>query len=103
MLAEGGTAPLLYSLNGSTYQQNSFFNNLTEGNYTISVADANSCLTDEPVYIDAPTPILVSLGNDITIYEGETANIQAEVNLPIDSLTSIFGLYSTQIASIVYP
>ena len=90
VLAEGGTAPLLYSLNGSTYQQNSFFNNLTEGNYTISVADANSCLTDEPVYIDAPTPILVSLGNDITIYEGETANIQAEVNLPIDSLTSIF-------------
>lgn len=44
--AAGGTPPLQYSIdNGTSWQLNSLFSGLSQGNYNIVVLDANNCLT----------------------------------------------------------
>jgi gliding motility-associated-like protein len=61
--ANGGTAPLLYSLdNGTTTQSSPNFSNLTAGNYTVSVIDANACQKDSLLTIaPANAPIIDSI------------------------------------------
>ncbi len=52
-----GTAPLQYSINGNTYQASNVFSNLTPGTYTVTVKDANGCMTTVTVTIpDSPAP-----------------------------------------------
>ncbi len=41
--ASGGTAPLMYSINGNNFQLASTFSNLSAGNYSVTVKDANNC------------------------------------------------------------
>lgn len=44
LTASGGSAPYTYNKNGGTYQSGGTFSNLTVGNYTMGVKDANGCL-----------------------------------------------------------
>ncbi|AMM50354.1 hypothetical protein TH61_03010 [Rufibacter sp. DG15C] len=48
---KGGTAPYTYSVDGSTFQGSSDFNNLMAGPYTVTVKDANGCATQKTVTI----------------------------------------------------
>ena len=43
VLAIGGTPPYQYSLNGIDFQNGATFNNLSNGQYTVSIRDANDC------------------------------------------------------------
>jgi gliding motility-associated-like protein len=57
----GGTTPLQYSIDaGLTWQFTNTFSNLSIGNYTIIVKDANNCQTSSGVIniIDLPAPII---------------------------------------------
>ena len=45
IIAESGTQPYMYSINGGAYQEDNIFENLEEGTYSVSVKDAND-LTD---------------------------------------------------------
>jgi len=47
--ATGGTAPLQYSINGTTYQVSTIFNGLAAGTYTLYVRDFNGCIRTLPV------------------------------------------------------
>ncbi len=58
--ASGGTAPLEYSINGTTFQSSNIFNNLAPGNYTLYVKDALQCYTTLPVTISNISLPLVS-------------------------------------------
>jgi subtilisin-like proprotein convertase family protein len=49
--ATGGTGTLQYSLNGGTFQQSNVFQNVANGNYTITVKDVNGCTTTTSVTI----------------------------------------------------
>lgn len=51
--ASGGTAPLDYSINGTTFQSSNIFSNLAPGNYTVYVKDANACYTTVTATITA--------------------------------------------------
>ncbi|MBT2160032.1 T9SS type A sorting domain-containing protein [Zobellia barbeyronii] len=46
--AGGGTGPYTYSINGGDYETSNLFEDLSAGNYTISVRDANNCTFTEP-------------------------------------------------------
>jgi ligand-binding sensor domain-containing protein len=41
--ASGGTAPLMYSINGTDFQASEVFADLANGNYDVTVMDANGC------------------------------------------------------------
>jgi uncharacterized protein (DUF2141 family) len=49
--AIGGVAPLQYSKDGITFQASNIFNTLLPGTYTITVKDANGCLTTRAVVV----------------------------------------------------
>ncbi|ALI98382.1 T9SS type B sorting domain-containing protein [Rufibacter tibetensis] len=48
----GGVAPYTYSKDGVTFQASTTFPNLLAGTYTISVKDANGCLSSETVEVE---------------------------------------------------
>ncbi len=49
--ASGGTAPLQYSINGTTFQSGNQFTNLAPGSYTIRVGDAGGCIVSSTVSV----------------------------------------------------
>ncbi|QHL87503.1 T9SS type B sorting domain-containing protein [Nibribacter ruber] len=53
----GGTAPYLYSINGSSYQSEALFAGLATGTYTVYAKDANGCLTTTSVLIKENAPV----------------------------------------------
>ncbi len=87
--AQGGASPYEYSLNGSAFEANGQFTNLSPGLYTIVAQDANGCEAAEILAINAPVPVAVELGDNIRIELGDSATLHALVNLPFDSLASV--------------
>jgi hypothetical protein len=71
--ASGGTAPLTYSINGTTFVSSNTFNGLSAGTYTVTVKDANGCQQTFSTTITEPAPLsltcatTVSNGSDGTI------------------------------------
>jgi predicted RNase H-like HicB family nuclease len=58
VLANGGTAPYVYVLNGTDAQSGGMFNNLTEGEYVVEVSDKNGCkVMSNTITLDAPEEI----------------------------------------------
>jgi len=49
--ASGGVGPLQYSIDGIIFQTGNNFTTLTPGTYTVTVKDANGCLTTKTVTI----------------------------------------------------
>ncbi len=80
--ANGGTTPYLYSIdNGVTYQTTTIFN-VTAGIHTVTVKDANGCITNIPVTVDAlDRAMKVDLGNDKTICVGSSTTL-ASITTP---------------------
>lgn len=62
--AGGGVAPYQYSLNGGIYQSSNLFSGLNNGNYTVTVIDANNCVlkTNNTVNIAIPNAVVSVLG-----------------------------------------
>ncbi len=87
--ATGGDAPYQFSLNSSDFQNDNFFNGLSAGVYQVIVQDANGCEISESFVINAPIPVDVELGDDVSIELGSGAIIQAIVNFPDSLLTYI--------------
>lgn len=87
--ASGGTLPYRFSLNDGAFQGNNVFLGLDAGSYTIIAQDANGCETEEIILINAPVLVDVELGDNIKISLGDNATLEAVVNVPFDSLTSV--------------
>jgi gliding motility-associated-like protein len=69
--AAGGTAPLLYSIDGGiNFQTSNIFAGLDSGQYQVLVKDANGCTANSATGLTAlPTPV-VFLGEDTTVCAG---------------------------------
>jgi large repetitive protein len=56
-----GTAPLLYSINGNTFQAGNAFTNLTPGTYTVTVKDFIGCIATVSVVVgNNPAPTVTA-------------------------------------------
>ena len=85
----GGVPPYRFSLEGGPWQNAAAFTGLAAGTFEISAQDANGCEVSEIIWINAPLPVEVELGDNQMIDFGENATLTALVNLPFDSLASV--------------
>ncbi len=61
IFANGGVAPLQYSIdNGTTFSAASTFNNLAAGSYTVVVKDANGCTSSQVVNVATSTSPVIN-------------------------------------------
>lgn len=95
---EGGVEPIQYSINNSMFGTDPLFENLSGGSYEIIVQDASGCMISEMIQIDQVNPIEVSLGDDISIEFGQTAFLEAIINISADSVASIQWISSDSLA-----
>ncbi|MCA1807398.1 MAG: T9SS type A sorting domain-containing protein, partial [Actinobacteria bacterium] len=73
IVANGGTGALTYALDGGVAQDNGYFENLTAGDYEITITDANGCYYVEYVTLTEPEELVVDLElTDWTEEEGGT-------------------------------
>jgi hypothetical protein len=87
--ASGGVLPYLYAINGGSFQTSNVFDGLDAGAYHLTVQDANSCEHTDILAIQAPVPLNVHLGQDLDIQFGDHVTLEAQVNVPFDSLASV--------------
>ncbi len=94
IVANGGTAPYTYSINGGTTQQiTGNFNNLNSGNYNVLVTDDKGCIaTEVEILSDAPSPLIQSItetnincngasnGQIVIVSNGGTGAIQYSID-----------------------
>lgn len=85
----GGIPPYSFSIDGSTFQALPEFYGLSKGIYQITALDANDCSAIEIISIDGPLMVQVELGDNQVISLGDSAHLQAIINLPFDALASI--------------
>lgn len=76
-----------YSMDGVNFQPNPNFSNLEAGDYDITIQDIKGCEVTTTVTISEPDPILVNVGDDITIDLGFTANINSSTENGVGNLT----------------
>ncbi|MCW5908051.1 MAG: gliding motility-associated C-terminal domain-containing protein [Chitinophagales bacterium] len=78
-----------YSLNGSSFQQSEFFDNLAAGVYQIQVRDGAGCVLDTTALVVEPTTLILSvlptdtvipLGTSITLVSSIQNYLSADVN-----------------------
>ncbi len=89
VVAEGGTPPYVYALDGGAFQNNSTFTGLDDGNYTVAVQDVNGCVTNAAILINQPLELEVSLGEDIDIQTGSSAILAIETNIEPEDIDTI--------------
>ena len=85
----GGTAPFLYSFNGSPFSNNLTYNNLTPGDYTLELEDANGCKWDTLITLNSSPQITLDLGVDLELGLGESGIVQAIINLPDNEIDTL--------------
>lgn len=85
-----GNGFYLYSIDGGdTYYSDPVFNFLSSGSYTISIKDTFDCEVSQAFFLPVPVTLDVQLEPDITIQFGQTYSLNAEVNIPVDSIAFI--------------
>ncbi|MBK0384132.1 SprB repeat-containing protein, partial [Pedobacter sp. SD-b] len=73
----GGTAPYLYSRDGTTFQSSNIFDNLAAGDYTFTVKDANGCSFSTPsqITITEPTKLDLAASKTDILCNGGTSTV----------------------------
>ncbi len=78
--ASVGPLPYTYSLNNGASQNFSVFSNLSPGNYTIFVSDANGCLDSLQAIVNEPPALVADAVQPPTICAGDTLNLIANIS-----------------------
>lgn len=69
---QGGTPPILYSVDNQPYSSSTQFSALAPGTHALSIQDANGCEFATTFVIAEPDELTVSLGPDTTIHLGQS-------------------------------
>jgi hypothetical protein len=80
VLAQAGTTPYLYSIDGSNFVSSNIFTGLAQNNYTVTVKDGRGCLTTKPALITLANTLQVHAGDTLKICEGKNGTTNATGN-----------------------
>jgi gliding motility-associated-like protein len=89
VMQTGGVQTIRYSIDGINFQSSPVFSGLNSGTYTVTARDANDCDVQEIIWINVPLMVHVDIGADHIILPGDTVILEAIVNVPFDSLSTI--------------
>jgi gliding motility-associated-like protein len=108
----GGTLPYEYTFDNNSPTTTHVFIGLDEGNYDITIEDANGCTILQQANITQPDEIVVDLGADIFLEDGEQAILEANITngfapfiyvwQPADSLLSCADCPRTVVGNIIF-
>ena len=97
LTAIGGTSPYTYSWNSTPIQTTVTANNLSAGNYTLTIKDSKNCFTEETVNINEPTALSVSTTNtNVSCYGGNNGSATATVTGGISPYSYFWNTSPTQ-------
>ncbi|ELM3726004.1 T9SS type A sorting domain-containing protein [Flavobacterium psychrophilum] len=74
----GGTQPFTYSWSSGQFTRD--ISNLTAGNYRFTLVDAQGCTYFKDIVLTNPAPILVDLGNDRTLCNNQSLDLDISIN-----------------------
>ncbi|MCF8244729.1 MAG: gliding motility-associated C-terminal domain-containing protein [Saprospiraceae bacterium] len=86
----GGLAPYFYSVDGDIFITYPQFSYLSEGQHTVVVKDENGCSWTDTVTLLGPENILVDLGPDVTIQQGENLVLEAQLSIPMSEVDTLW-------------
>ncbi len=72
VISASGSGTIQYAINGGTPQNTSTFTGLASGNYSITVTDANGCVSTSSTSLTSPQNFSLSLGNIVSADCGST-------------------------------
>ncbi len=77
---EGGVSPYQYSLNGSEFDNDSDFENLSGGSYFLEIEDMVGCIVQDTIELKEPKSLELDAGEDGYIERGESFQISASTS-----------------------
>lgn len=88
VIPAGGTPPYQYAWNGGAYTGNGQNNNLSAGQYTVSVQDVNGCTVSQSFSVTQPSPITANIMVfDVTCYGGSDGSASVAVSGGVGNYT----------------
>ncbi len=85
----GGTPPFVFSLNHDIFITFPQFSFLDPGTYQMAIQDINGCEMDTTIILNPPGELVVELGDDLFIQQGDSVTLQAQVNIPLNGMDSV--------------
>lgn len=87
--ANGGEAPYLYSFGDGEFGSETFFSNLTAGNYSVRIQDATGCIAEKIIAVEEPEALLFTAsGGDETLTTPETCFGAQDGSITINGITN---------------
>lgn len=86
----GGAPPYFYSVDGDVFISYPQLSYLAEGQHIVEVKDENGCSWKDTVTLLNPEEILVDLGPDVTITQGESLVLEAQISIPLSAVDTIW-------------
>ena len=84
----GGTAPFSYVFN-ETKGAFPIWPGLGAGTYPLSIEDALGCQWDTMITLLSPPPVVVELGDDLTVQLGDSVDFEAMINLSLSAIDTL--------------
>jgi gliding motility-associated-like protein len=93
----GGTLPLRYSIDGTTFLSSNVFSGLPRDNYVATVKDANGCLATQVVVVSISNNLSFNAGVNPTICEGAATIFNCTSNGSVFNWSPSAGLSNPSI------
>jgi gliding motility-associated-like protein len=86
----GAKPPITYTLTGGPFQQSgNLFSNLSPGDYSVYIVDANGCSTSLDATVIQPPVFEVTVDPVVAIQLGDSYQVDATVNIPDSEIAQI--------------
>jgi gliding motility-associated-like protein len=82
----GGQTPYLYALENTPFTTNNQFDNLSPGNYTLTIQDSDGCEYQTEIIIPTGIPLIIDLGENQQILLGDSIQLSIATNSTLASI-----------------